>query len=61
MRIADGRITDLALLAEADEMLKWRASEMGRPRGPEVAQLPAGRPINISGRVRYGLVGVSVG
>ncbi len=54
----DRRIAELVLFAEGDEELKW-----GNPRflklqkKDPVTHLPAGRPLNVETKVRYGVIG----
>lgn len=62
MRLEKGHITSLRLIAEGQERLKW---SNGQPpgtlsRGPEVASLPGGRPVDWKGPVRFGLLGEPV-
>ena len=57
--LAGDRITEFAVVANGREHLQWN-SRTGLPGGvAEVAHLPAGRPIDLDCRVRYGLIGSS--
>jgi hypothetical protein len=47
-------IQALAILGNGDEKLQWNAGG-SRTGGNDVANLPAGRPIDFSGKVRYGI------
>jgi hypothetical protein len=52
---SDGMIQEIAILAEGTERLRWGNAEHYHGVANPVANLPAGRPIDFEGRVRYGL------
>jgi hypothetical protein len=54
MKLGEGRIQDLALVARGDERLHWNAGG-NTSGGNDVAHLPAGRPIDFEGKVVYGV------
>jgi hypothetical protein len=51
------RIARLLAVAEGHEKLKWGNERMNPEGRSEVATLPAGRPIDFDGEVRYGFEG----
>ena len=51
------RISGLMLYAEGREKLKWGNPALRFAREDDVAHLPAGKPLDIDTKVRYGIVG----
>lgn len=58
--ISHDRITQLLVLADGTEHLKWGNATFGGDGTPDVSRLPAGRPIDQTTKVRYGFVGIPV-
>lgn len=63
LELKSGRLTRLLLFARGEETLMWREEHAlaatADPKNP-VAFLPAGRPLDFTRRVRYGILGESV-
>jgi hypothetical protein len=57
IEIRERRVTRLLLLARGTEKLKWGHARANLAGESDVAHLPAGRPIDFNGEVRYGLLG----
>lgn len=51
------RMKRLILAAAGAERLRWQTPQPGAGTLPEVAYLPAGRAIDLDGKVRYGFLG----
>ena len=47
---------ELSLIADGDEVLRWGNRNQDTSARPAVANLPGGKPIHFSGRVRYGIL-----
>jgi len=57
LEMKGNRIERLRAVAEGREKLTWGNDRMSRPGQSEVAQLPAGRPMQLDCDVRYGFEG----
>ncbi|MEM7012389.1 MAG: hypothetical protein AAF585_13000 [Verrucomicrobiota bacterium] len=57
VEIKGGVVTDLALIGEGQESLLWDQIGGWPENEPDVAHLMAGRKVDLSGKVRYGVTG----
>jgi hypothetical protein len=57
IEIRERRVTRLLLLARGSEKLTWGHARAPLAGESDLAHLPAGRPIDFNGEVRYGILG----
>ena len=58
--LTEGRITDLILHAQGHERIRWGTLPLRGSARDLVTRLPAGRPLKVDTRVRFGVVGSPV-